>query len=59
MLASDFGDGLTPTAPISVISNPPTGRSNGNAEGEISTMDALLLGRTRWQSAKDLYETKL
>lgn len=39
--------GMMPIAPISVISAPPTGRTNANAEGEISTMDALLLGRTR------------
>lgn len=39
--------GMSPTAPISVISAPPTGQTNANQEGEISTMDALLLGRTR------------
>lgn len=44
MMASEMG--MSP-APISVISGaPPTNRTNANAE-EISTMDALLLGRTR------------
>ncbi len=47
IMASELGDaGISPTAQISVISAPPTGR-NANPEGEISTMDALLLGRTR------------
>lgn len=49
MMASEFGDGtsMSPTAPISVINPPPTGQNNANQEGEISTMDALLLGRTK------------
>lgn len=45
-MASELGDSMLPTAPISVISAPP-GRTNANPECEISTMDALLLGRTR------------
>lgn len=50
MMASDGDCTMMPTAPISVIGATPTGRSNANPEGEISTMDALLLGRTKVSS---------
>lgn len=47
MVTSELGDrGATPiAAQISVISVP-SGRG-GNGDGDISTMDALLLGRTK------------
>lgn len=46
-MASEGDCTMMPSAPISVIGAPPTGQNNANPEGEISTMDALLLGRTR------------